>query len=82
MDIIIGGFIGCANMYFYSTNELKYYFSEGYFYICDIGKETSKPIEKDHFLKWIEPSKAIKYLFHEHQSWAVNEALKRLHVIY
>jgi 8-oxo-dGTP diphosphatase len=78
MDIKIGDFIGCAKRYFYSTNEFKHYLSESYFYICDIGKEVSKPIEADHFLKWIEPSQAIKNLFHEHQSWAISEALKQL----
>ncbi|WP_214483525.1 hypothetical protein [Bacillus sp. SM2101] len=59
MDIKTGDFIGCANRCFFLINECKYYLSERYLYICDIGKEASKPIEKDHFLKWIEPSKAI-----------------------
>ncbi|MEB2279354.1 hypothetical protein LAV73_04950, partial [Lysinibacillus xylanilyticus] len=76
MDIEIGHFIGCAQRYFYSTNENKYYLSEGYFYLCNKGRRISKPFEVDHFLKWIEPMQAIDCLFHEHQSWAVNEALK------
>jgi 8-oxo-dGTP diphosphatase len=76
MDIEIGRFLGSARRYFYSTNEYKYYLSEGYFYLCDKGLEISKPTEEDNFLKWIEPTQAIKNLFHEHQSWAVNEALK------
>lgn len=78
MDIEIGRFVGCAQRYFYSTNEYKYYLSEGYFYLCDTGRQISKPIEEDHFLKWIEPSYAKENLFHEHQSWAVNEALKQI----
>ncbi|KAA0560092.1 NUDIX hydrolase [Rossellomorea aquimaris] len=78
MEIKILDFIGCANRYFYSTNEFKYYLSEGHFYICEIGKKVSKPIEEDHYLKWIEPSQAINNLFHEHQSWSVCEALKQL----
>lgn len=77
MDINIGHFIGCAQRYFYSTNDNKYYLSEGYFYLCDKGRQiSSKPFEIDHFLKWIEPMQAIDCLLHEHQSWAVNEALK------
>ena len=75
-EIEIGDFIGCANRYFYSTIELKHYLSEGHFYICKIGKKVSESIEEGHLLKWIEPSQAITNLFHEHQSWAVNEALK------
>jgi 8-oxo-dGTP diphosphatase len=78
MEIKIVDFIGCANRYFYSTNEFKYYLSEGHFYICEIGKKVRKPIEEDHYLKWIEPSQAINNLFHEHQSWSVWEALKQL----
>ncbi len=59
MDIKIGQFIGCARRCFYSTNEYKHYLSEGYFYLCDTGRQISKPTEVDHFLKWIEPNQAI-----------------------
>ncbi|TYS14147.1 NUDIX domain-containing protein [Rossellomorea vietnamensis] len=78
MDIKMVDFIGCANRYFYSTNECKYYLSEGYFYSCEFIKKFSKPIEEDHLLEWIKPCQAINKLFHEHQSWAINEALKQL----
>ncbi|MGE7111539.1 NUDIX hydrolase [Lysinibacillus sp. NPDC047702] len=78
VDIEIGNFVGYARRYFYSTNENKYYLSEGYFYLCDMGMQINKPKEKEHFLKWIEPIQAIKNLFHEHQSWAVNEAINQL----
>jgi 8-oxo-dGTP diphosphatase len=76
MDIEIGYYVGCAQRYFYSSNEHKYYLSEGHFYLCDIGKQISKPIEDDHTIKWMEPSQAAETLYHEHQSWAVKEALK------
>ncbi|WML24121.1 hypothetical protein [Neobacillus sp. OS1-33] len=78
IDFEIGRFLGCALRYFYSTNEYKYYLSEGYFYLCETGKQLSKPTEEDNFLIWIEPTQAVENLFHEHQSWAVNEALKIL----
>lgn len=78
MEIDIRSFIGCAQRYFYSTNENKYYLSEGYFYLCDMGEPSGKPIEEDHVLKWIDPTQAIESLFHEHQSWAVKEALINL----
>ncbi|MGM0885268.1 MAG: NUDIX hydrolase [Bacillota bacterium] len=78
MQVQIGSFIGCARRYFYSTNEFIYYLSEGYFYLCHMGEPTGKPTEEDHFLQWIEPVQAIKSLFHEHQSWAVKEALDKL----
>lgn len=78
MDIDVGDFVGCARRYFYSPNQYKFYLSEGYFYLCNMGMHKSKPLEEDHFLKWVEPSKAVNDLFHEHQSWAVNQALRLL----
>ncbi|WP_400247364.1 NUDIX hydrolase [Niallia sp. JL1B1071] len=77
MDIEIGSFIGSARRYFYSTNEYKYYLSEGYFYICKIIKQIGEPTEEGHLLKWLEPIQAIEGLFHEHQSWAIQEALRK-----
>lgn len=76
MDIEVVSFAGCARRYFYSANENNYYLNEGHFYLCEMGKQIGKPIEEDHILKWMEPSRAIEKLFHEHQSWAVKEALK------
>lgn len=81
MAIDIGPFVGCARRYFYSMNEDKYYLNEGHFYICDTVKKISKPIEEDHSLKWLEPFQAKNILFHEHQSWAVNEALKIINLL-
>ncbi|SFS76164.1 NUDIX hydrolase [Paenibacillus sp. BC26] len=75
MQIQVGRYIGCAQRYFYSTNEYKYFLSEGHFYQCEIGEQTGNPTEEDHFLRWIEPAKAIESLFHEHQSWAVVKSL-------
>jgi 8-oxo-dGTP diphosphatase len=77
VEIEKGPFIGAANRYFYSTSDYKYYLSEGYFYKCELGKVKDEPIEENHFLRWLEPEYAIKHLFHEHQVWAVMEALKR-----
>ncbi|GIN64696.1 NUDIX domain-containing protein [Bacillus sonorensis] len=74
MDITIGKFAGCARRYFFSPNEDRYILSEGYFYLCEIGKQVGRPTEEDHELKWIGTRRAIADLFHEHQSWAVHEA--------
>ncbi|MBU5213903.1 NUDIX hydrolase [Heyndrickxia oleronia] len=70
MEIELGHFIGCAQRYFFSTNEYKCYLSEGYFYLCEMGKQVSEPTV------WVEPIRAVENLFHEHQIWAVHEALK------
>ncbi|MFJ5788530.1 NUDIX hydrolase [Lysinibacillus sp. NPDC093197] len=76
MDVTVGPFIGRARRYFYSTIELKYYLNDGFFYLCNTGRQIASPIEEDHFLKWMEPNQAKEILFHEHQSWAINEAIR------
>lgn len=76
MAITVGHYIGRARRYFYSTNEFKYYLGDGYFYLCTKGKQVAAPLEEGHFLKWVEPNVAQEKLFHEHQSWAINEALR------
>jgi len=81
MDIELGLFIGCAQRYFFSTNEYKYYLNKGYFYLCEMGKSVNKPTEDDHLFIWVEPSHAVENLFHEHQIWAINEALKLVRII-
>lgn len=78
MEIELGRFIGCAQRYFFSTNECKYYLSEGHFYLCEMGMQLSEPTEEDNFLIWAEPIQAVEKLFHDHQVWAVNKALKMI----
>ncbi|MFJ7980895.1 hypothetical protein ACIQ1D_11420 [Lysinibacillus xylanilyticus] len=43
MDIELGRFLGCAQRYFFSTNECRYYLSKGYFYLCEMGTQVIKP---------------------------------------
>ncbi|WP_214857793.1 NUDIX domain-containing protein [Exiguobacterium sp. s191] len=76
LDIEISAFIGRANRYFYSHNECTYYLGEGYFYVCHADKKIKDSIEENHFLRWINPSKATEDLFHEHQRWAVRKVLE------
>ena len=76
MEIELGRFIGCAQRYFFSTNECKYYLSKGHFYLCEMGMQVSEPTEKDNFLLWAEPIQAAEKLFHDHKIWALNKAIK------
>ena len=41
-------------------------------------KQIGEPTEEGHFLKWMEPIQAVESLFHDHQSWAINEVLEIL----
>jgi 8-oxo-dGTP diphosphatase len=77
-EIELGPFLGQARRYFYSANEYKYYLSEGYFYLCEMIRQISLPLEEDHTLIWLDPLDAETGLFHEHQGWAVKEAWKKV----
>lgn len=76
LEIEIKQYIGYAERYFFSTKEYTDYLSQGYFYICELGKKICEPIEEDHHLIWMEIDEVQKKLFHEHQSWAVKTALE------
>ncbi|WP_435390879.1 NUDIX hydrolase [Jeotgalibacillus haloalkalitolerans] len=67
--------IGSAGRYFYAVSEDTYYLSEGHFYMCEAGEKIGEPIDADHVLKWMEPFEAVEYLVHDHQRWAMREAL-------
>lgn len=75
-EIEIIQYIGFAERYFFSTKEYRDYLSQGYFYLCKLGKKLCEPIEDDHHLVWMEFAEVQKKLFHEHQSWAVKKALE------
>ncbi|MGD6845735.1 NUDIX hydrolase [Bacillus infantis] len=68
-EIELGPFLGQARRYFYSTNEYIYYLSEGYFYLCEIVRQISLPLD---------PLDAEAGLFPEHQGWAVKEAWEKV----
>ncbi|WP_128895691.1 NUDIX hydrolase [Longirhabdus pacifica] len=78
MEVEVGNFIGCAERYFYSTTEQKYYISEGHFYLCNHFRLLNVSSEEDHFLEWMKPLDAAASLYHEHQSWAVKKASNSL----
>ncbi|MGN1385473.1 MAG: NUDIX hydrolase [Bacillus sp. (in: firmicutes)] len=79
MAVELGDFIGCAQRYFFSTSEYIHYLNIGNFYLCETGKKVSEPTEEEDFLIWVEPARALENLFHEHQAWAVKEALNRIY---
>ena len=76
MAIEVGPFIGKARRYFYSDREEVHYLNEAVFYICFLGGQICEPMEEDHTLVWMDSAGSADYLFHDHQAWAVEEALK------
>ncbi|KEK22528.1 NUDIX hydrolase [Bacillus gaemokensis] len=77
-QIRIQHYIGNAERYFYAENEDTYYLNDGYFYICKRLQTENNISEKDHILQWLSPSQAERFLVHEHQQWAVKQALSLL----
>ncbi|MBS8263554.1 NUDIX domain-containing protein [Mesobacillus boroniphilus] len=71
----IGEWIGRAQRYFYSENDREYYLADGHFYFASIVGKAGEPIGADHQLKWLKTGAAVKKIFHEHQSWAIQRAM-------
>ncbi|MBK5429250.1 MULTISPECIES: NUDIX hydrolase [Bacillus] len=72
--IEIDRYIGNAARYFYAEKEDTYYLNDGFFYIVQKIHEVEVH-EEDHILQWMPPSLAIEHLLHDHQKWAVKQAL-------
>jgi 8-oxo-dGTP diphosphatase len=72
--IQINQYIGEARQYFISRKGLPI-LSDGYFYTACLLQNVQCPLENDHFLKWVDAHAYKLLLLHEHQAWAVGQAL-------
>ncbi|PFJ11578.1 DNA mismatch repair protein MutT [Bacillus cereus] len=73
--IEINQYIGNAMRYFYAEKEGTYYLNDGFFYIANMINKQTKTSEENHILQWMSPLLAIEILVHDHQKWAVEQAL-------
>ena len=73
--IEIEQYIGNAIRYFYAEKEDTYYLNDGFFYIANMVHKQTELSEENHILKWMSPSLAVERLIHDHQKWAVEQAL-------
>jgi 8-oxo-dGTP diphosphatase len=73
--IEIEQYIGNAARYFYAEKEDTYYLNDGFFYIAKMIKKQTENCEEDHVLLWMPPLLAVELLIHDHQKWAVEQAL-------
>ncbi|MBH0345925.1 MULTISPECIES: NUDIX hydrolase [Bacillus] len=71
----IDQYIGNAVRYFYAEKEDTYYLNDGFFYIANMVQKQTESCEEDYVLRWMSPLHAIEYLLHDHQKWAVEQAL-------
>ncbi|MGE1217102.1 NUDIX hydrolase [Bacillus toyonensis] len=74
-EIEIDQYIGNAARYFYAEKEDTYYLNDGFFYIANMAQKQTENCEEDHVLRWISPLLAVELLTHDHQKWAVEQAL-------
>jgi 8-oxo-dGTP diphosphatase len=72
--IQLNQYLGEAKQFFISRKGLPL-LSDGYFYSVRLLQNVQQPIENDHFLKWVDAHACKSLLFHEHQAWAVGQAL-------
>lgn len=68
-------YIGNAAQYFYAGKEDTYYLNDGFFYIANMVHKQAENCEEDHILRWMPPLHAVELLMHDHQKWAVEQAL-------
>ncbi len=67
-----------AQRYFMSTWPItRPMLSYGYFFLAQLDQKVQKPTEKDNFFEWIAVDDCKKLLFHIHQYYAVQQALKK-----
>ena len=45
------------------------------FYIANMVQTQTENCEEDHVLRWMSPLLAVELLIHDHQKWAVEQAL-------
>lgn len=74
-EIEIDQYIGNAARYFYAEKEDTYYLNDGSFYIANMVQKQTANYEEDHVLRWMPPILAVRLLVHDHQKWAVEQAL-------
>ncbi|PEW81532.1 DNA mismatch repair protein MutT [Bacillus cereus] len=73
--IEIDQYIRNAARDFYAEKEDTYYLNDGFFYIANMVQKQTENCEEDHVLRWMSPLLAIELLLHDHQKWAVQQAL-------
>ncbi|MFB6586886.1 NUDIX hydrolase [Bacillus thuringiensis] len=73
--IEINQYIGNAARYFYAEKEDTYYLNDGFFYIANMVQKQTENCEENHVLRWMSPLLAVELLLHDHQKWAVEQAL-------
>ncbi|OQR57063.1 NUDIX hydrolase [Bacillus sp. CDB3] len=73
--IEIDQYFGNAARYFYAEKEDTHYLNDGFFYIANMVQKQTENCEEDHVLRWMSPLHAVKLLIHDHQKWAVEQAL-------
>lgn len=74
-EIKVLHYIGNAERYFYAEKEDVYYLNDGFFYICKKIRKTHVPKEDEYILHWVSSSEAQRLLVHDHQQWAVKQAV-------
>lgn len=73
--IEIDQYIGNAARYFYAEKEDTHYLNDAFFYIANMVHQQTETCEEDHVLRWISPLHTVELLIHDHQKWAVEQAL-------
>ena len=59
----------------FCRKEDTYYLNDGFFYIANMVQKQTENCKEDHVLRWMSPLHAVELLIHDHQKWAIEQAL-------
>ena len=74
MFVSVTNFV-CKGDNYYWSDTYHYIHGIGYFYNVNLLKTLDVLTEIDHELVWLDAYDCCEKLFHEHQSWAVEQAV-------
>lgn len=68
-----------AQRYFMATLPTKRpMLSDGYFFLAQLGEKVQQPVEPDNYFEWINIKECSQKLFHAHQVYALQQAIKKI----
>jgi len=64
-------YLGAAGSWYFSPRYQEYHFGLGFFHAVVITGNTGTVPEEDHLPLWLEPHRAVRELYHDHQRYAL-----------
>ncbi len=69
--VTLRSYMGAAGSWYFSPRYREHHFGLAYFYRVDITGVAGTTPEEDHRPLWLEPDRAVRDLYHDHQQYAL-----------